>query len=145
MGLGPTGVSAVCSAAIAGVLTLWACGEDQANDAGSGNTTSGAAAGGAGGSGGATTTQGGGPVVDPKPNSQSCDQDAECQSGHCSPDDGVCCDSACDETCVACLQEKTGLPNGTCAPVLRDTNSDDKSSELSVGCTELGCGDSAAA
>jgi hypothetical protein len=47
-----------------------------------------------------------------KGKAQACDCDDECQSGHCA--DGVCCTSACDETCKAC-----NLPSslGDCAHV----------------------------
>lgn len=45
---------------------------------------------------------------------QSCSQDQRCDSGHC--EDGVCCDSACGQ-CQACVESKTGKPDGTCAPI----------------------------
>jgi hypothetical protein len=44
----------------------------------------------------------------------SCDSDDDCDSGHCPPDDGVCCDTACSLTCEACLGAKTGGRDGTC-------------------------------
>ena len=55
-----------------------------------------------------------GACVDGKPNGFLCQDDAECHSGFCPPQDGVCCDSACALSCEACLQEKTGVPSGTC-------------------------------
>jgi hypothetical protein len=41
---------------------------------------------------------------------------AGCQSGNCV--DGVCCSTACDKKCEACVVGLTGAPTGTCAPVL---------------------------
>ena len=47
-----------------------------------------------------------------KPQSQACGCDDECQSGFCV--DGVCCESACTDTCKSC-----GLPSalGLCTPI----------------------------
>jgi hypothetical protein len=42
-------------------------------------------------------------------------QGADCVSGHCV--DGFCCDRACGGLCRACSLAKTGVANGTCAPV----------------------------
>ncbi len=39
-----------------------------------------------------------------------------CQSGHCV--DGVCCSTACDKKCESCVVSQTGVPTGTCAPVM---------------------------
>ncbi len=41
---------------------------------------------------------------------------AGCQSGHCV--DGVCCSTACDKKCEACVVSQTGVPTGTCAPIV---------------------------
>jgi hypothetical protein len=38
-----------------------------------------------------------------------------CPSGHCV--DGVCCESACDATCEACVDTLTGSPSGRCDPI----------------------------
>ncbi|MFH1531396.1 MAG: proprotein convertase P-domain-containing protein [Pseudomonadota bacterium] len=35
-------------------------------------------------------------------NGDPCDEDLDCASGFCSPD-GVCCDTACDSTCLSCI------------------------------------------
>lgn len=46
-----------------------------------------------------------------------CLTDDECLSGNCGT--GVCCGSACPDTCVACVKTLTGVMDGTCAPVLQ--------------------------
>jgi hypothetical protein len=46
----------------------------------------------------------------------------------------VCCDQACSQMCMACSMSDTGMPDGTCAPVLLGT--DPKSQCV----TEGGCG-----
>jgi WD40 repeat protein len=46
----------------------------------------------------------------------------ECASGLCA--DGVCCDGACDGLCVACVRAKTGVADGTCAPVAAGSDPD---------------------
>ncbi len=99
----------------------------------SGDTASSSTGAHAGGSdGGATSSVGGlggssaegGAAPDLKAVSQSCDTSAQCASGHCPAEDGVCCESACDTPCWSCREEKTGRPHGTCAPVLVDTDPD---------------------
>jgi hypothetical protein len=52
------------------------------------------------------------------PQSYVCETDAECSTNHCV--DGVCCDTACDAPCQACLGSLTGRPHGTCAPATGD-------------------------
>jgi len=55
-----------------------------------------------------------------QPQGSLCSADADCLTGHCT--DGVCCESACDETCVACAAQTgvctavtSGAPDpGTC-------------------------------
>jgi MYXO-CTERM domain-containing protein len=45
-----------------------------------------------------------------------CGDGSECVTGHCA--DGVCCDSACSGTCVACSADKKGQgADGDCAPI----------------------------
>ena len=51
-----------------------------------------------------------------------CTDDKDCASGHCA--DGVCCDSACDGACVACVGLKTGAASGACAAILVGTDPD---------------------
>jgi hypothetical protein len=45
----------------------------------------------------------------------ACAVDGECSTGHCAG--GVCCETACDTPCHACLGSLTGEPHGTCAPI----------------------------
>lgn len=43
-----------------------------------------------------------------------CAEDAQCTSGFCPTDDGVCCDAACSGECESCLGALNGDVNGTC-------------------------------
>ncbi len=54
----------------------------------------------------------------------------DCATGSCV--DGVCCESACPGSCMACAQNKTGKDNGKCAPVLADTDPDAECNEQDV-------------
>ncbi len=45
----------------------------------------------------------------------SCTQNAQCLSGHCV--DGVCCNTACEPGCQACLKSKGATADGTCTPL----------------------------
>lgn len=47
-----------------------------------------------------------------------------CTSGSCV--DGVCCNSACNGTCRACNQAKTGSPNGVCGNVINGSDPDNE-------------------
>jgi hypothetical protein len=49
-----------------------------------------------------------------------CSANNQCASSHCV--DGVCCESACGGTCEACATGLTGVPSGTCAPVMTGTD-----------------------
>jgi hypothetical protein len=51
---------------------------------------------------------------------QTCSSSAQCATGFCV--DGVCCDTACDQACVSCVNSLTGQPDGQCAPSLPDSN-----------------------
>ncbi|MEZ4310796.1 MAG: hypothetical protein R3F14_22360 [Polyangiaceae bacterium] len=44
---------------------------------------------------------------------ESCADKEECASGECA--DNVCCYRSCAKICEACVEAKTGLPDGTCA------------------------------
>jgi hypothetical protein len=61
-----------------------------------------------------------------QPNGEGCTATNQCQSGFCPVQDLVCCDSACDSTCEACVQGKTGSLSGTCAHVTNKTDPDDE-------------------
>jgi hypothetical protein len=53
-----------------------------------------------------------------------CTADRGCQSGFCV--DGVCCISACVQSCYACSQQETGQPDGTCQPVTAGEDPDNE-------------------
>jgi hypothetical protein len=52
-------------------------------------------------------------------NGDACTAGNECTSNHCA--NGVCCNSACDGTCMACTAALTGAHDGTCQPVMNGT------------------------
>lgn len=52
------------------------------------------------------------------PQGYACEADSDCATNHCA--DGVCCETACDAPCHACLGSLTGRPHGTCAPASGD-------------------------
>jgi hypothetical protein len=54
----------------------------------------------------------------------TCAADSACGSGSCV--DGVCCDSACDSGCEACVASVTGESDGQCAPVPAGADPDDE-------------------
>jgi hypothetical protein len=66
----------------------------------------------------------------------STDVTKQCMSGHCV--DGVCCETACGGTCMACAFAKTGARNGQCAGITAGSDPDTE-------CTDQGaasCGNS---
>jgi hypothetical protein len=71
--------------------------------------------------------------------SQSCDEDAQCESGFCPEADGVCCESACDAPCMACGSKKTGGLNGSCMPVIEGTDPNDDCAGDAACLPEAGC------
>jgi hypothetical protein len=87
---------------------------------------SGAPSGGEGGTGGTDTEpsggsdgglgSGGGDTVELKQQGEACTANEDCESTNCR--DEVCCDTACDGPCEACVEAHTSAPDGTCAPVL---------------------------
>ncbi|MBK8255273.1 MAG: hypothetical protein IPK82_21760 [Polyangiaceae bacterium] len=61
-------------------------------------------------------------------NGAVCTLNAECASGNCV--DGVCCNTACNGLCQACVLAKTTVANGTCADIVPGTDPDDECSDL---------------
>jgi hypothetical protein len=59
-----------------------------------------------------------------KANGVGCAGPGECAGALCV--DGFCCDSACDGLCEACTHDKTGQPNGSCAPVSAGSDLDNE-------------------
>lgn len=58
----------------------------------------------------------------------------------CSPLDNICCSTACIGKCEACVEAKTGQPNGTCAPIPLGTDPDKECEGLgSCGATPGKC------
>ena len=55
-------------------------------------------------------------------NGQACEASFQCNSNFCV--DGVCCDTACNGYCEACVAAKTGYGDGTCSPVSANTDPD---------------------
>jgi N-acetylneuraminic acid mutarotase len=51
---------------------------------------------------------------------EACTQPGQCKSGICA--DGVCCSAPCAGICRACAAAKTGVADGTCAPVIVGTD-----------------------
>lgn len=58
---------------------------------------------------------------------KTCQINGECLSNYCV--DGYCCDSECSSKCMACVQAKTGVLSGICAPI---TNGTDPDSECGI-------------
>jgi len=54
------------------------------------------------------------------PKGGPCDEGFECQSGFCV--DKFCCDQRCDADCTACVDQHTGVADGTCATVLEKSD-----------------------
>ncbi|HHH27576.1 MAG TPA: hypothetical protein ENK57_04390 [Polyangiaceae bacterium] len=84
--------------------------------------------GGIGGSGGTNTGTNTGTGLGPGPGAgppaqlgEPCGTDAGCAEGVCGVD-FVCCDERCEADCFSCLEDETGQPDGTCAPVFDGTD-----------------------
>lgn len=93
------------------------------------NTVGGSASGGAGPDGN----------VGPKGLGEACSAGAECTSGECV--DEVCCESACDGVCQACVEDSTGEPDGSCASIASgpDPDADLQSDSDHCGTCEVAC------
>ncbi|MFO0550979.1 MAG: hypothetical protein U0271_21490 [Polyangiaceae bacterium] len=57
---------------------------------------------------------------------QPCTVGAQCATGNCPTQDGVCCDDACDGTCEACTSAKTGGATGSCQLITASTDPDNE-------------------
>jgi len=68
----------------------------------------------------------GGSCVAKLANGQSCSAANVCSSGFCA--DGVCCNTACDQTCMACAasNKQSGTNSGTCDVAKQGTNPNNK-------------------
>ncbi len=55
-----------------------------------------------------------------------CFTEDQCLSGYCPHGvqltEGICCSTPCNEPCMSCSNNRTGQPNGACAPVIVDTD-----------------------
>jgi hypothetical protein len=80
----------------------------------------------------------GGTCVPPLGNGQPCSSGPECASGSCV--DGVCCNQACSGQCQACVQSKTGQPDGSCSAVSANTDPDMECSDTGGPCGSNGSG-----
>jgi hypothetical protein len=78
-----------------------------------------------------------------KVNGQSCSSLTECLSGFCPSESGqdICCNSACNSTCVSCKASYTGGADGTCGNVLDKTDPNDDCSGTCDPQTGSGCCD----
>jgi MYXO-CTERM domain-containing protein len=67
----------------------------------------------------------------------ACAQDLDCGSGFCA--DGVCCETACDDLCMACSSATSGGANGLCLPTVVATDPrDDCADDGSPSCQQNG-------
>jgi hypothetical protein len=70
-------------------------------------------------------------------NGSTCASGSECTSGNCV--DGVCCNTACSGTCLACTAAKKGAGvNGLCGAIAAGTDPDDECQGATV-CASGGC------
>jgi hypothetical protein len=74
---------------------------------------------------------------------QPCGGDSHCLSGHCPPQDKVCCDDACTNPCEACLKAKTGPlgTDGVCDFVPKNDDPDAECADTgAASCGPIGMG-----
>lgn len=127
-----------CLLGFAVVVAAAACDSDAGTSSATGGATAETGSTSSSGPGGASG--GGGELPgDLKAISQSCDEDAQCESGFCPAADGLCCESACEAPCMACRADKTGTANGICAPILDGSDPDDECEGTLVCNDAFGC------
>ncbi|RYE92362.1 MAG: kelch repeat-containing protein, partial [Myxococcales bacterium] len=81
-------------------------------------------------------------LFDPIAVGQPCAGPGDCQSLQCV--DGVCCATACDGVCEACVGARTGGADGTCAPVIAGQDPDDEcAGQEPASCGRVGTCDGA--
>lgn len=86
-----------------------------------------------------------GACIPPIVNGGTCQNGTQCQSGNCV--DGVCCNTPCTGSCVACTVAKKGNgSDGTCGPVVTGMDPDNECSmQASTSCGQTGSCDGAGA
>jgi len=83
-----------------------------------------AGAGGAAGTAGSSMTDAGSDATPDGGNGAPCATATDCPSGFCV--DGVCCESACTDLCMACAKGRTGAADGLCQPIKAGTDPDNE-------------------
>lgn len=115
---GSGGSSAASGSSGSGGFTAGSSGASGSGGSGNGGSGGNAGEAGTGGLGATAGTGGsGGNLLN---NGQACDTTEQCQSGFCV--DGVCCESACTDTCFSCSKTSTDQADGVCAPSKQGTN-----------------------
>jgi len=82
----------------------------------------------------------GGTCADKVADGGPCTVGEQCLSGNCPSDDSVCCDTACNRQCEACLGAKTGGSDGTCAPATAGSDPDSECADAPGACGPDGTG-----
>jgi hypothetical protein len=59
-----------------------------------------------------------------RPLGAACVDGPQCTSGNCA--DGICCNAACEGTCLSCRGDDTGATDGTCADIEPGTDPDNE-------------------
>lgn len=67
----------------------------------------------------------------------ACSKNDDCLAGNCV--DGLCCGTLCFQTCRSCARAKTGLEDGTCAPVSDGQQTSNGCNAPGQVCSSAGC------
>ncbi|MBW2454894.1 MAG: hypothetical protein JRI68_10300 [Deltaproteobacteria bacterium] len=86
------------------------------------------------------TNTNGGECADQLADGSPCTVANECLSGNCPSGDSVCCDTACERQCEACVGTKTGGADGACAPVTAGSDPDTECADAPGACGPDGTG-----